>query len=1227
MTSSAVFLEQLERSRLLTAAALADVQQVAARKGKGWSPEEIAKHLVDRKELTAWQARMILAGQTAFFLGKYQLLDELGHGGMGTVFKARQAPIGRVVALKVMAEKLVGDEMAVARFEREIRAAAALNHPHVVTAFDAESIQNTHFLVMEYVPGESLDAVLRREHRLPVAVACEYVRQAALGLAHAHEMGMAHRDIKPSNLLLTVGADGRPLVKILDMGLARFTSDSGGESELTATGQVMGTPDYISPEQARSTRAADIRSDIYSLGCTLFRALAGELPFGGQSVVEKLMARALEEAPPLRLYFPEAPAGLPEVVAKMLARDPAWRFQTPREVAAALQPFCNTAIDAAHGVARPEQTWSSARRQPAALADPQVNQFLQVLAHEAELDEPPSDTQSGLERTLLGDERTGAIEPSPTKGRLQIAIEERSRVDRRKALLAVAGTTLALLLLMAAWGWERSGRTSLVIDWPEDERTDGRLEVDGITRSLPENGAIPAIAGAAGRRTLHLERRGYEPIDDELAFDRGQKQRYRPEWKATVTTARRQRLAQLRHDAEAFLKRAGRRLPSSDDADLASLRRQFAEFRPQILNSPDQQAFEALWRRLPGPTDFLRAADIAEESFAVDRVLAPQPPAELVAAFGDARFKHPTIVSVVLSPDDRVAVTAIAGYPIYVWDLATGRLRFDPATAPLLGGPLAFSSDGKYLIYPALEEVVVWSLTENVQKFALAVTAGQIGDMLWIPRTNRLAISQAGSAAIEIWDVELAQVVERLDVGKAQKPLTVLAASADGRHFAATNIAGDTRLWNLARQEAFDLPFTPANFALLVFSPDGKQLARATETTIAVWNIDPLKLDREVLLPNPGLFSLDWNSDGIIRTIHANPFNAIVWNAADLKTQVSVAPRGRPHVRARITSDGKRLVTCGSGGEVQVWDALTGDELNPVPPAYTAAAVDPLGEWLALGTNARTIEIRSLPAGALLKTVPLDRPPDSIAVSPDRRFLAAVPSFANAGPGKLAIVEEGRDVRYLDDVPQPQTPVFTPDGKLLLAVDWEELIAWNTADWTVKFKRRLPSPPHGYTMAQVVVTSDGRKAIVKAQDDAGGGIVGYSLPDGKQLYVDPVGPILAMTATTNPNAFVAELGRMSHWFDAEKGQALHAVNVHHDFLTYTTSLASNPNGKNICNASSDGQLALLASESLSVERTLSLGGRQLVAREVLFTPDGRHVVTVNSNGTVYILRLEDWSPQ
>jgi serine/threonine protein kinase/tetratricopeptide (TPR) repeat protein len=270
---------------------------------------------------------------------RYQLLEPLGSGGMGAVYKARHRLMERTVALKVINPNLVCRPEAVERFEREVRAAARLSHPNIVTAFDAEQAGGAHFLVMEFVEGTSLGRLVENQRPLPVARACLYVRQAALGLEHAFEHGMVHRDIKPDNLLLT--PKGR--VKILDFGLARFLSESEPTGKLTQVGMLMGTPDYMPPEQAGSAHTADIRADIYSLGCTLYHLLTGRPPFAGGTLVQKLAAHLQQTPRPLDKVRPNVPPGLARVVERMLAKNPAERFQRPAEVAQALLPFARQA--------------------------------------------------------------------------------------------------------------------------------------------------------------------------------------------------------------------------------------------------------------------------------------------------------------------------------------------------------------------------------------------------------------------------------------------------------------------------------------------------------------------------------------------------------------------------------------------------------------------------------------------------------------------------------------------------------------------------------------------------------------------------------------------------------------------------------------------------------------------------------------------------------------------
>jgi serine/threonine-protein kinase len=303
----------------------------------------LAQELVRRGWLTAFQVKRLSSGKGRHLqLGPYVLLDRLGEGGMGEVFKARHVHLGRLAALKVIRADRLANKEAIQRFQREIQIAGQLAHPNVVLAYSADEVDGVIFFAMEFVDGIDLGRLVKQSGPLPVAVACDYVRQAALGLQHGHERGLVHRDIKPANLLV---AHGTGVVKLLDMGLARIREALGeGDATLTHQGKIIGTPDFVAPEQARNARTADIRSDLYSLGCTLFYLLTGSVPFpGGGTALERLLRHQTDDPVPIERLRPDVPEGVRAILQKLLAKNPAQRLQTPAELAEALAPFARSA--------------------------------------------------------------------------------------------------------------------------------------------------------------------------------------------------------------------------------------------------------------------------------------------------------------------------------------------------------------------------------------------------------------------------------------------------------------------------------------------------------------------------------------------------------------------------------------------------------------------------------------------------------------------------------------------------------------------------------------------------------------------------------------------------------------------------------------------------------------------------------------------------------------------
>jgi serine/threonine-protein kinase len=345
-------------------AALLDAEQVKAVVGTfGGDVSALVDDLVRRGWLTAFQAERVLQNEAGHLqIGQYLLLDILGEGGMGRVYKALHRRLNRLVALKTIREECLSkDPDATSRFEREARAAAALQHPNIVTLYDFDAINGVQFLAMEFIQGPELGRVVKKHGPLPVDVAAECIRQTAAGLQHAFEHGMVHRDLKPSNLLAMdpditkrtgrmvvravqedAASDPLPerfVIKILDMGLVRMIDPKGErQSNLTREGELFGTPDYIAPEQARDARKADIRSDLYSLGCTLYFLLTGKAPFKGENVMDVLLAHQLDEAPPVESLRPDVTAHLAAVTRRLMAKKPEDRYQTPAELVNALAP-------------------------------------------------------------------------------------------------------------------------------------------------------------------------------------------------------------------------------------------------------------------------------------------------------------------------------------------------------------------------------------------------------------------------------------------------------------------------------------------------------------------------------------------------------------------------------------------------------------------------------------------------------------------------------------------------------------------------------------------------------------------------------------------------------------------------------------------------------------------------------------------------------------------------
>lgn len=408
-----VFVELVQRSGLLSVERLKKVL-LECRDAHGGDPltstQMVADYMIEKGVLTRWHCEKLFVGKyRGFFLGKYKLLKHIGTGGMSSVYLAQHQLMNQNRAIKVLPKKRVDDKSYFDRFYLEARATAALDHPNIVRAYDIDNDGDTHYLVMEYVEGQDLNQIVKERGALKLEDAATYVVQAAYGLQFAHERGMVHRDVKPGNLLV----DKRNVIKILDLGLALFNED---DESLTVENneKVLGTADYLAPEQAINSHEIDHRADIYSLGCTLYFMITGHPPFPEGSLAQRIAAHQNKMPADIRKSRPDCPGELVGICVKMMQKDPAYRYRNCYQVIDALSRWLAT---------RGVQVAA-----PAMHSDERSVRFEQSTAANAGLNDPATNTgsisaigssiisQSGINSGAMSGIHSGIDQASPASG-------------------------------------------------------------------------------------------------------------------------------------------------------------------------------------------------------------------------------------------------------------------------------------------------------------------------------------------------------------------------------------------------------------------------------------------------------------------------------------------------------------------------------------------------------------------------------------------------------------------------------------------------------------------------------------------------------------------------------------------------------------------------------------------------------------------------------------------
>ena len=562
------FLSIVKRSGIVDHAALDAAIEEYTPEGTRVNLTALSQFLVDRHLITSWQCGKLLKGKhRGFFLGKYKLLALLGKGGMSSVYLAEHTVMKRQCALKVLPHKLVNDSSYLERFHREAQAVAALDHPNIVRAYDIDATQDgqleIHFLVMEFIQGHNFFELVRALGPLKISTAVDYIRQAALGLQHAHDAGLVHRDIKPGNFIV----DGQGDVKMMDLGLAK-TFANREEFSLTMMNdeKILGTADYLAPEQAVDSHRVDTRADIYGLGCTFYFLLTGRPPYDDGSLAQRLLAHQTKKPHPIRKLRPEIPEEIDLLIREMLQKKPNRRIQTAREVAERLQKWldANSSDSSPDAVSHlPVRSVDAILSDPPASGSQDTDELVDFLSHlEGRAADAPTQSKSpdstqklkanAAELGLHVTQESSKISHSAS-GRSKTTDKAKRKPRSRDNSKLWTALTIATLMIAAAVMFmlaegdreprnDGDDRKSQTVNTPPGEEGSSTMHgvapaaptisvgPDGDFRKLSEAIAfVQAEAMSAGFREIRIA--GGQTIEDNVMIDNSGINRLPPDFK------------------------------------------------------------------------------------------------------------------------------------------------------------------------------------------------------------------------------------------------------------------------------------------------------------------------------------------------------------------------------------------------------------------------------------------------------------------------------------------------------------------------------------------------------------------------------------------------------------------------------------------------------------------------------------------------------------------------